>query len=432
MSTVVSGGFPIHSKQSQPKYRAGRGSSPTVSLAKLPGVSGTVVSSDAAGRWHTMALHAGGLLGPLGAGIVATMLPQIAHSLGTSLSVAGASLTVYYVPFAAVQLISGTLGERWGRRRTVRLAYLAYVVATLLCAVAPGPSLFLTGRALQGVANAFTSPLLVAGLTTLVPRARLSRSIGVFGSFQAAGQSLAPVVGAAATTASWRWAFVLVAVVSVLLACAPPPGAARPGATAPGWRSLVTPRMGLLSFAALTTYLGVAGLPFLVAIYAERRLDLSVTATGVLLLGFGIAGLALATLWGVVCDRFGAAQAGAAGMAVSAVLVALLSHTHTTLVLAVVWTTAGAASALSTVAVQNLAAREVPDNRGGALSVTSAFRFTGAAIAPVALLPLYPLAAGIGRPQGTAAFTVAGVFALLGAVTLFLTRRGSNSTMDEV
>jgi MFS family permease len=382
-----------------------------------------MVSSDTTSRWHIVALHAGGLLGPLGTGIVATMLPQMALSLGTSLTVAAASLTAYLVPFSAVQLISGTLGERWGRRRTVRIAYLAYTLATLLCAVAPGPLLLLTGRALQGVANAFTTPLLVAGLTVLVPNARLGRSIGVFGSFQAAGQSIAPIVGTTATIMSWRWAFVLVAVVSLLLVCAPPPGAARPAAAAPEWRSLVTPRMGLLGFGSMTTYLGVAGLPFLVAIYAEQCLAMSVTATGVLLLGFGIAGLALATTWGVVCDRFGASRTGAVGLAVSAVLVAALAHTRSPLSLAVVWTTAGAASALSTVAVQNLAAREIPDNPGGALSVASAFRFTGAAIAPVALLPLYPVTAGVGRPQGIAAFTIAGVVALVGAAALFLTHR---------
>lgn len=367
-------------------------------------------------------MHAGGLLGPLGAGIVAPMLPEIAQGLGTSLGIAGASLTAYLAPFAAVQLISGTLGERWGRRRTVRAAYVGYVLASLLCAVAPGPILFMTGRALQGAANAFTSPLLVAGLTVLVPKERLSRAIGVFGSFQAAGQSLAPVVGAAATVVSWRWAFVLVAAVSVLLACAPPPGTARPSDAAPGWRSLVTRRMGWLSFGSLATYLGSAGLPFLVALYAERRLAAPVTTTGVLLLGFGVSGLALATSWGMACERFGASRAGAVGMAVSAILVAALAHTTTPLLLGVVWTIAGAASALSTVAVQNLAAREVPENRGGALSVTSAFRFTGAAIAPIALLPLYPTSAAIGAPQGTVAFTVAGCVALLGAIALFMTR----------
>ena len=41
------------------------------------------------------------------------------------------------------------------------------------------------------------------------------------------------------------------------------------------------------------------------------------------------------------------------------------------------------------VGLQYLTVRAAPSNRGGALSAVSAFRFTGAALAPVALLPLY-------------------------------------------
>jgi MFS family permease len=377
-----------------------------------------VKKDNRADHWRGIALHAGGLLGPLGGGIVATMLPELAQSLHTSLDTAGSALTAYFVPFAAVQLISGTAGERWGRRRTVRAAYVVYVLASLLCAAAPDASLFLAGRALQGIANAFTTPLLVAGLAELVPGARLSRSIGVFGSFQAAGQSLAPVVGAASNAVSWRWAFVLVAGVSVLLALAPPPGAARPGAAAPAWRPLFSLRMALISFAALTSYLGAAGLPFLVALYAERRLAVPDTVTGVLLLGFGVAGLALATVWGIVCERYGAIRAGAIGLAVAGLFVAAVAHTSTPWLLAIVWACAGAGASLATVALQNVAALEVPGNRGGALSITSALRFTGAAIAPLVLLPLYPAPLGIGMPQGATAFTVAGIVALAGAAAL--------------
>jgi MFS family permease len=370
------------------------------------------------------------MLGPLGGSVVATMLPEMAHDLDTTLNVAGASVTAYYVPLAAVQLLSGTLGERWGRRRTVQAAYVAYTMATLLCVVAPNADVFLLGRALQGVANAFTTPLLVAGLAALVPREKLSRTIGAFGSFQAAGQSLAPVVGAAATGLSWRWAFVLVAVVSALLVWAPPPGAARPGTEAPRWRPLITVRMGLISFAALTSYLGAAGLPFLVALYAERRMGVPDTATGVLMLGFGVAGLVLATWWGAVSERIGPSIAGAIGLVAVGVLVAALAHTGTPALLAVVWTAAGAASSLSTVALQNVAAREVPGNRGGALSVASAFRFTGAAVAPTLLLPLYPTSPGVGVPQGVVAFTTAGIVAVLGGITLLATtrRRGRTTT----
>jgi MFS family permease len=374
-----------------------------------------MIRSDARTRLRAVALYAGGLLGPLGAGVVSPMLPELSGSFHVDVAAAGASLTAYFVPFAVLQLISGTIGERFGRRRSVLLAYGGYLVASLLCALAPTIGIFLAARALQGVANAFTSPLLIAGLADTVPAKRLSRSIGLYGACQAAGLSLAPLVGAAANTVSWRWAFVGVAVVSAILALAPPPGAPRPGASAPSYRPLFTVRMTVLSLVALASYLGGNGVTFLVALYAERRLAAPDPLVGLVLVGFGLAGMGLATTWGSFCDRFGAAQAIVLGMLVGGVLVACLALTPNVGTLVVFWIAAGAVISLVNVGTQNLAAREVPDNRGGAVSVVSAFRFSGAAIAPLLWLPLYPATAGVGQPQGGWAFGGAGIVLLVGA-----------------
>ncbi|MDF6045913.1 hypothetical protein LRD69_28025 [Streptomyces sp. JH14] len=66
-------------------------------------------------------------------------------------------------------------------------------VATVLCAVAPTMQLFLAARTLQGVANAFTTPLLVAAISDLVGAARLGRALSWFAAAQAAGQGMSPL-----------------------------------------------------------------------------------------------------------------------------------------------------------------------------------------------------------------------------------------------
>jgi MFS family permease len=362
---------------------------------------------------RTFPLFVGGLLGPLGGGVVATMLPEMAHDLDTGLGTAGASLTSYFAVFAVTQLVSGTLGERWGRRRTVRIAYLVYAAASVLCAIAPTAWLLLSGRVLQGAANAFTTPLLLAGLTQLVAPDRLSRTVGVFGSLQAAGQSLAPLFGGLADLVSWRLAFVAVAVVAGLLALAPPPGAPRRGAAAPRWADLFTGRMTRISLGGMATYLSAAGLPFLVALLAERTLGVSDTVSGLVLATFGVAGLLLAPYWGTVCERFGPHRTGAVGLLLGAVLVALVPATGHLWLLTLCWAAAGACSSLATVSIQNLAVREIPGNRGGAVSAVSAFRFAGGALAPVLWLPLYPVGS-----TATTVFLLAAVTGVIGATLL--------------
>lgn len=362
-------------------------------------------------RLRIGAAYVGAMLGPFGGGVVAPMLPQISQSLGASTHTVAISLTAYFVPFAAVQLVSGTLGERWGRRNTVLVAYLVYLACSLFAALAPNITAFLAVRAVMGVANAFITPLLLAGLVEMVSRHRLGRSVGIFASCQAAGQSFAPVVGGVAAASSWRWAFVAVAAVAGLLALAPPPGQARPGAAAPRWRPLLSRPMALLSLGALFSYLGAASLAFLVALYAQEHLLLRPDVTGLVLLGFGVAGMALGAVWGMLVDRRSARWCGAIAAVVTAGLVAAVGLTGSAVMLALVWTASGAAAALLNVALQNLTVRAVPGNRGGALSVVSAFRFTGAALAPLALLPFYQV-------NAATAFAIAGSTLLLAAASL--------------
>jgi len=362
-------------------------------------------------RLRVAAVYVGAALGPLGGGVVAPMLPQIGQSLGVSSHAVALSLTVYFVPFAAVQLVSGTLGERWGRRNTVRVAYLVYLVASLICALAPDITVFLAARALQGAANAFTSALLLAGLADMVPREKLSRSVGISASCQSAGMSFAPLIGGVAAASSWRWGFLAVAVAAGALALAPPPGQRRPGAAAPGWRPLLTGRIGLLSVAALVSYMAATSLPFLVALHAQDNLRLPPALTGLALLGFGLAGMLLGAVWGSVLDRASARWCGAIAALVTGGLVAAVGLTGSVAALTVAWTAAGAGSSMLTVALQNLTVRAVPANRSGALSVVSAFRFSGSALAPVAWLPLYQV-------DPSLAFAVAGSSLLVAAAAL--------------
>ena len=366
-------------------------------------------------RVRAAALYAGGLLGPLGGGVVAPMLPQIGRSVHASSGAVAGSITAYFVPFAVIQLVSGTLGERWGRRRTVRVAYLAYVAASLACALAPTLPVFLAGRAVMGSANAFTSPLLLAGLGATVPRERLSRAVGIYSSCQAAGQSFAPLVGGVAAASSWRLGFVVVAGAAALLTLAPPPGEPRPGVAAPPWRPLLSRRMGLLSAASFLSYVGASALPFMVALYADGALRLGPDLIGLVLVGFGVAGLLLGSVWGGVSDRVGARTCGAVAAVGTGAFVAAVGLTGSALTLALCWTLAGAGASMLTVALQNLTIRVEPDNRGGALSAVSAFRFSGAAIAPPLWLPVY-------HASPATAFAVAGGSLLLAVPAFALLR----------
>lgn len=386
------------------------------------------VRADLAGATGRMwPLYVGGFLGPFGGAMVTPMLPELRDGLHTTLTVAAWSLTAYMIPFAAIMLVSGTLAERWGRHRTVRVAYLGYAAASLLCAVAPVTGLFLAGRGLQGAANAFTSPLLVAAISDLVPRERLGRSLGSYGSMQAAGQAFAPLVGGAAAALDYRLAFVASMTAALALALVPPPDTRRPSAPAAGdavaggaeetgtaasrWRVLLNRRLAVACGIAFFLYLATSGLMLLVALFAGDRFGLGPDARGLVVAAFGLAGLLGGAVLGHLADRLGLARFGITALLVLAGAIALAGGSGAVGVLVALTALSGAASTGGRLVVNALAVTSTPGNRGGATSITLSWQFLGSALAPLILLPVY-------RSGASSGFLSAAVASLAGAAVL--------------
>ncbi|MBM4639603.1 MFS transporter [Rhodococcus hoagii] len=337
------------------------------------------------------ALYAGGFLGPFGGGVVTSMLPEIGDGLGTDAAAAASSLTAYLLPFALVMLVSGTLGARWGRMRTVRVAYGVYLAASLACFAAPTLELFLGARVLQGCANAFTTPLLLATLAAMTPQHKLGRALGAFGALQAAGQTSAPLIGGLAAEADWRLAFLAIALVAALLGAVGLPDAARtiPADTGARLRDALRPDVLRVGVVALLGWGALGGLGFLLAFRAEDIFGMSPAARGLLLTGFGVAGILTARPVGTLIDRIGARRTVVLGAVAGATLVAVAGTVGYVAVAAIAWFVAGVASQFLLVGVNAAVLGAEGGNRGGAVSVVQSFRFSGAALAPLTLTPLY-------------------------------------------
>ena len=174
-------------------------------------------------RLARAALYLGGFLGPFGGGVIVVLIPELQRTFDASPGAVTAGLTAYLLPFAALQLVSGTIGERLGRRRTIRWAFLAYAVTSFGVALTPSIVPFLVLRACQGAANAFTSPLLLAALAESATEERLGRSMGTFAAVQTAGMVIAPLCGGLLGAIEPRLAFAVPGVVALLLVAAPLP-----------------------------------------------------------------------------------------------------------------------------------------------------------------------------------------------------------------
>lgn len=354
------------------------------------------------------ALYVGGLLGPFGAGVTSAMLPELARTFDVSENIAASSLTAYLLPFALLMLVSGTLGERWGRNRTIRGAYVLYLVAALLSVLAPWFWLFQVGRGLQGTANAFITPLLLTKLAEVTPKPRLGRTLGTYGAVQSIGQTSGPLVGGLAAEASWRWAFVGIAAVACVLASSPLPADGAKTAAPARLRDAWTPTVVWTGAVVFLAWACLAGLPFLVAFRIDDLFSLAPGVRGLVLTAFGVAGFLSARPAGAASDRFGPRAAICAGLLLGAIAVGAIGVFASLPVVIVAWALGGVCGQLILVGINASVLTGTENGRSGAISVVSALRFLGMATTPAAFTGLYHHNPALGflLPAGLLALTV--------------------------
>jgi MFS family permease len=164
---------------------------------------------------------------------------------------------------------------------------------------------------------------------------------------------------------------------------------------------LIPERSAWVSAAAFLAYLAITGLAFLVALRAADAFGLGPTSRGLLLAGFGAAGVAAGRPAGALVDRVGTGPVVTAGALACAALVPLMGVAGSPGLLAAVWLAVGAGSALVWAGLNTLAVQSAPANRAGAVSVVGAFKFAGSAVAPAVWLPIY-------EARAWAAFAAAG------------------------
>ena len=76
-------------------------------------------------------------MGPFGGAVLGVLVPELQESFHATRDAVAASIPAYLIPFAALQLVSGTIGERLGVTRVVRTGFIAYAIGSLIAAAAP-------------------------------------------------------------------------------------------------------------------------------------------------------------------------------------------------------------------------------------------------------------------------------------------------------
>lgn len=271
------------------------------------------------------------------------LLPEITRGIGVDIPTGGHLISAYAVGVVIGAPVIAALGARLPRRRLALGLMVAFLLGNALTAVAPNYGTLLLARLVAGLPHGAyfgVASLIAASLVPAEVRGRAVSSVML-------GLAVANVAGVPAATwlgqhLGWRaayWAVAVIAgltVLSVLLLV--PPSQASPGAG-------VRTELGALRRpqVLLTLLIGVVGFGGMFAMYsyiAPTVTDVAGASPAfvpVVLLAFGIGGVAGTALGGRLADWALFPSLAGAGVAMGAVLALMLlaAHSAASLVLAV-------------------------------------------------------------------------------------------------
>lgn len=138
-------------------------------------------------------------------------LPAIGSDLSADLSWLQWTVSAYTLTTASFLMFSGSMADRFGRKRTLMTGMTVFSAASLLCSLAPTVELLVTFRVIQGLGASMLNPVAMSIITNTFtdPRER-AQAIGVWGAAFGASMALGPVVGGALVSGlGWTWIFLL-------------------------------------------------------------------------------------------------------------------------------------------------------------------------------------------------------------------------------
>ncbi|ALM86118.1 MFS transporter [Bordetella sp. N] len=241
-------------------------------------------------RLALLAVCLAALMSGLEISSVPVILPILEHTLQGSFAGMQWIMNGYTIACRAVLMATGTLADRYGRKRVFLYSIALFAVSSLLCGLAWTTPLLIAGRVLQGASGGAMLICLVAVLSRQFSHpAMRAKAFSAWGIIFGIGLGFGPLVGGVIVALSgWRWVFwvhVFIAVATWFLAAASVQESRDPHAGRLDVAGTVTLSLAVLGLAYFVTQgadrgfgtvpalaaLAVSVLSFCAFLLAERR-----------------------------------------------------------------------------------------------------------------------------------------------------------------
>jgi EmrB/QacA subfamily drug resistance transporter len=160
------------------------------------------------GRWILAATILGSSMAFIDGTVVNIALPALQSALHATLADVQWVVESYALFLAALILIGGSLGDRYGRRQIFAAGIALFSVASAWCGLAPNIGQLIVARGVQGIGGALLVPGSLALISAGFSESERGRAIGTWSGFTSITAAIGPVLGGWFTQhGSWRWVF---------------------------------------------------------------------------------------------------------------------------------------------------------------------------------------------------------------------------------
>ncbi|MBR0821108.1 MFS transporter [Bradyrhizobium liaoningense] len=152
----------------------------------------------------------GGCLVFVNSAVIAVALAAIGRDMRLSPLALQWVLNAELLPLAAMTLVAGALGDRFGQKRMFLAGIAVYGLGAAAMVVAPSFTPLIGGRFLQGLGEAMILPNGLSVLGRAFPADEKARAIGIWSAAAAVASGVAPAIaGAIIDHGSWRTTFLM-------------------------------------------------------------------------------------------------------------------------------------------------------------------------------------------------------------------------------
>jgi len=207
--------------------------------------------------------------------IVNVALPAIQHDLHANTAQLQWILDAYTLVVASLLMLSGSLSDRYGRRRVFQIGLSLFTAGSLLCSFAHNTAQLIAFRGMQGLGASMLNPVALSIVANAFPDAKSrGRAVGIWGAVAGVSLAIGPLVGGALTQKiGWRsifWINLPIGILAILLAAlyVPESKSIRARAFDPGGQLLVFLGLATLIYAVIDGPNAGWGSPFILRLFA--------------------------------------------------------------------------------------------------------------------------------------------------------------------